>query len=278
MSGTNETIMVEYDLKVIKCPCGSGKKPEKCCGPAKPRTYSVELDIRNYYESDGLAIGLDHQLYRVVNGKHLPLIGRAKFTQSYKRKKNNKVIVKGDTGEQYVLHPESLLQGYESIFAIDTNTQDIDGSTVSMSGIVHAYTETDGDATTLWYMPLTINEFWDATEKPELLGWYVLIKSIMENDEFSNKKTGIIVDSELGRFDRFNSRSEPIMGSFYLPKEFTLIYASSDTSSNIANKLLKQCDRLATMKLNEVTVDARKSSLKRTPYPCMWFRQWTHSN
>ncbi len=114
-------LTVEYDLKITECPCGSKKKPEKCCGPVKPRTYSAEMDPINYYASDGIAIGLDYKLKRIVNNKLEPLLGDVNYSQKYKRAKGDKVIIQGLSNGDYVMSPESVLLDYDAIYFVDTN-------------------------------------------------------------------------------------------------------------------------------------------------------------
>ncbi len=276
MSGPNRTLTFQHDLKVTECPCGSGKKPEKCCGPAKQRTYSVDMDPRNYYESDGFAIGLDSKLNRIVNGQLKPLIGTPRFYQSYKRSKNDKVLVKGDSAGEYVMSPESILLANDQLFVVDTNTRNLGSHRVSVTGVLHAYVEKRGEQHALMYGPATLLEFWDAEVSPELLGWYALLASLAEDDQYRCQRIGLIVDSELGKLDAMNDGRVPVLGDFYLPANCKLIYASADRGTSVANQLMRVCDRFASDKLALLAEDSQRDSLKETPYPCRWFRQWVH--
>ncbi|MET0069006.1 MAG: SEC-C domain-containing protein [Candidatus Thiodiazotropha sp.] len=271
----DNTLTLEYDLSITECPCGSGKKPEKCCGPIKPRTHSIDLDIRNYLESDGFAIGLDYNLFRVVDDELKPLIGTAQFTHSYKREnKSNKVLAKGIATSNYPMRPDSILWNYDHIFSVDTNTITIDKNRISMTGVIHAYIDNTNSEPTLQYSPVTLFEFWDADVKPELLGWFVIISSLIENKHFEGKKIALIVDSELGKLDKINSKQIPILNDFYLPSNFTLIFATADSSSNVACKLMKLSDKLSSNKLAAIKDNLQPDSLHDTPYPCRRFRQW----
>lgn len=276
MSDEIKTLTVQYDLKVTECPCGSGKKPDKCCGPVKPRTHSVDMDPRNHSESDGFSIGLDGKLKRIVNGQQKPLIGTPCFNQSYKRKKNAKVLVKGDSSGEYVMSPESILLAYDQLFVIDTNTRHLGSHRVSVTGVLHAYVEKQGEEHALMYGQAMLMEFWDVEVNPELLGWYALLTSLMENGHYNGQKIGLIVDSELGKLDEMNAGQIPILGDFYLPDNCKLVYASADRGTSVANKLMRVCDRFSSDKLDLIASDARRDSLKETPYPCRWFRQWLH--
>ncbi|MBW9275713.1 MAG: SEC-C domain-containing protein [Candidatus Thiodiazotropha sp. (ex. Lucinisca nassula)] len=271
----NNTLTLEYDLSVTECPCGSGKKPERCCGPIKPRTHSVDIDYRNYIESDGLAIGLDYKLLRVVDGELRSLIGTPKFTQSYKRDNNkNKVLTKGVTTSNHPMRPDSVLWNYDHIFSVDTNTITIENISISMTGVIHAYIDNTKSEPALRYSPVMLLEFWDTDVKPELLGWLVTINSILENKHFEKKKIALIVDSELDKLDKINLRQIPILDDIYLPSNFTFVFATADSASNIACKLIRLSDTLSTSKLKAIKKNLQSDSLYETPYPCRLFRQW----
>lgn len=271
------SLVLEFDMTATECSCGSSKRPEKCCGPIQPRTYAAKLDPRNYLESDGFAIGTDLALKRTVNGKLKPIIGSPELSQSYKRKRKggNKVIVKGVARGDHVFDPESLLIGFDHIFAIDTNTKSLGEDSISVSGVVHGFLSFEEDQVRLNYTPIFLLEFWNAQTKPERLGWYALISAIERNPDFAEKKVGIIVDSELGELDGLNERRSPLDEAYFLPTGFELIYATGDVASNATNKLIRLCDRLASLKLDEVIGDPRLETLNDTTYPCDRFRQWT---
>lgn len=270
MTDTDNTFTVEYTLKVDKCPCGSGKKPEKCCGPVKPRIYSATLDSRNFHESHGIAIGYDYSLHRVVNGERFPIIGKAGFTLSHERKnKSPKIIVQGETSEDFTMRPDSILAGFDHVFVIDTNTNVIDNNKVSLAGVFQVtLTEKTVNA-----VPVTIYEFWNSGIHPETLGWYALLDGIRNNCEISGE-IGIIVDSQLNKIEELNSGKIPLYMDFYLPKNIKLLYSSADKRDAIANKLIKNADQLAALKFQSLKEDVQQDSLKETPYPCEFFRQW----
>lgn len=276
MSKKIETLSLEVDIKASACPCGSGKTAERCCGPVKPRTYTVELDPRNYYESDGFALGLDLTLQRIVDGQLAPIIGTPRFEQSYSREKGRKILLRGASWGEHILSPQSLLLGFDHIFFIDTNTKLLGANRVSITGVLHAFIEPaqkEGEHI-LNYGPLTQLEFWDCEGNPEVIGWHAVIDTISENEELKDKTIALFVDSELGNLDGINERSRPLLGGSYLPENFRLIYASADSGGTVANKLMKLCDRWARDKLQEILTNPHMDSLKETTYGCRLFRQW----
>jgi len=271
MYGNDNYLTVEYDLKLTECPCGSGKEPNKCCGYVKPRTHTALLDRRNFDESDGIAIGLDYSLKRVVNGQLLPIIGKPIFVHSHAREnKSPKVILKGKADVEFIMDPNAVFRMFDHAFVIDTNTRDFNENKISMSGIV----DVEINQGTLKCIPITLFEFWDVEITPEILGWYSLIQAIQDSERLKYQKIAFIVDSSLGNLDDYNEGKTALFDDFFLPKNITLIYASADKMSSIANKLIKLADRMANAQFNKITKNIEIESLKETIYPCKYFRQW----
>ena len=268
-------LTLEFDTEVLECPCGSGKRPIKCCGKTKTRTTIIHMDERNFHESDGISFNLNGELKRNIGGKLHPLIGQPKISYGYKRKKGLKVLLSGNANDQFVMHNESVLQGYQNIFSIDTNTKKIDGNSISVSVIVHAYIEKIDDGFILNLAARTAFEFWNASVSPESLGLFALVNALLANEELADKSTGVIVDSDLGNLDSINNQKQEILNGLFLPEKYKLIYASSDVGVNGANKLIKLCDKKSNETLQHIRELSSKDNLVQSDeYPCEYFRQW----
>jgi hypothetical protein len=233
------------------------------------------MDERNFHESDGIAFNLNGSIMRSVDGKLYPIIGQSNFTYSYNRKKGKKILLSGNANGEFIMHTESVLQGYENIFAIDTNTKNINGNKISVAVIVHAYLEEIEEGFILYHTAFRAFEFWNASIPSERLGWYALVGALLANTSLADRYTGIIVDSDLDELDEINLHQKCIYNDLMLPENFKLIYASSDSGANGVNKLIKLCDRRS----NEVLEYIREhSSIENltlsTEYPCEYFRQW----
>ena len=93
-------------------------------------------------------------------------------------------------------------------------------------------------------------------------------------------RIGLTVDSNLDSLDRYNSRDLPIHEEYFLPKNFTLIYASTDSGSDyVLNQLIKLCDREAELQLDSIErgvlsneVFTKLSGHKHTKIPGTPFR------
>ena len=68
-----------------------------------------------------------------------------------------------------------------------------------------------------------------------------------------SKNIALITDHDLGNIAKYNNRELPIFNDFFLPKNFTLIYASADVGKeNILNVLISKCDNEAKKFIKEM--------------------------
>ena len=81
---------------------------------------------------------------------------------------------------------------------------------------------------------------------PEVVGWCIFLTYILPLLPISGSEhLGLVVDSELDQHALINQRKQPYYHEYYLPPNVSLIYASSDTGSDIPNQLIKKCDKAA---------------------------------
>lgn len=67
----------------------------------------------------------------------------------------------------------------------------------------------------------------------------------IQSEEPENRRIAFVVDSDLGNLEAYCNRSKPLHKDFYLPPNFTLLYASADRSDEWPNQMIKRCDKLA---------------------------------
>lgn len=91
-----------------------------------------------------------------------------------------------------------------------------------------------------WYHPWAM--------KIETVTWMEVIKKLQELIP-CDKKVGIVIDSELGNLEGYNNRTVPVFGEWYLPDNYTFMYATANTSDEWCNKMIRQCDKAATQRL-----------------------------
>lgn len=184
----------------------------------------------------------------------------------YNRKKGKpKVINQVKTNSTLIdLNPNAALKNFDWLFAIDTNTITYDNSVIAISCSIFAEVNLSAPTTHLG----TTNQNWETKVvpqdafifrnpkvNPEIVGWEELINRVQQSLKFVyGKKIGIIVDSELKLLGPINRREAPILGNHYLPKDFELLYASSDVGAEYPhNKLLRICDKTSFRILNYIS-------------------------
>lgn len=146
------------------------------------------------------------------------------------------------------------LSSYDVIFAIDTNSIEIEGEFIAVSGFLpFSVRKRDGEYfLELGEKSVQIFEFHGLTHKPELFAISKLICDLENHALKGISRIGIITDSELGSLEAFNTQTAPIMGEAYLPEQFTLMYASTDTGWEVTNKILRMCDSAAASHIDDI--------------------------
>lgn len=218
----------------------------------KPRSYTVTLDMGKPVAVDGMLYDPKSAQVSLLNNG-TPLSTESAWSeQSYARKKGPKILSLAPLNPNAIFaNPNRALEQFHEIYAVDTNTKILEEITVSVTGVVGGRnTKIDIPGhTAVRYRPLNCIEFHNVSARPENLGWREVIKGIMNSPRYSNRRRiAIVVDSDLGMIGSYNKREEPIFSDFYLPKNFILIYASSDSGSeNIANQMIRKADEISSV-------------------------------
>lgn len=237
----------------------SKRKHKKYTYPRQNKTeYIQSLTIPQYKD---LLISYDKGQVRISdkNGNLLDL-GPQSMTRSYQGQSKEHVVAKATNLGYVTDQVGSWAENFDYIFAIDTNShpqkcndffcsvafvyygkvQKINDYERNMEGIPYLIID--------WYHPCKV--------KIELISWMETIKYLQKFIP-SNKKVGIVIDSELGNLEEYNNRTIPVFEKWYLPDNYTLIYATADSSDEWCNKMIKQCDKSASIRLNEIIADPK---------------------
>jgi len=220
------------------CSCGSGKKFKKCCRDKKPRRESIFVDMGTPTIINAYSIGPLGEIEFKRDGQKVDPLS-AFLKKWYDKKKGQKILydIPVDVNNLSL----NYLKQFDYIYAIDTNIKEVEGRLMSVCYCAK-------------YNPLTKEGFMrgpicfeDNPNVTEQSNWGELIKDIMKQDEYSsNLKIAIVVDSDYGNIQKYNSRELPIANQFYVPENFTLIYASTDSGiENLPNQMISECDKLA---------------------------------
>ncbi|HRK95277.1 MAG TPA: hypothetical protein PK694_03060 [Rhodospirillales bacterium] len=180
-------------------------------------------------------------------------VSNAHFERTYERTgKGDKVTcrIPQDGSGPYRLNIEDIVSNIEHLFAVDTNTDCIDGRKLSVVAFLRMrrvfFVNSFGVAKALHlFQEMHCLECYDILPPQENFGWKYSLAYIFE--ELGIKKDiALVVDSDLGNLSAYNSRLKPFYGSCYLPSGVTLIYASSDSDKgNTVNAAISCADKAA---------------------------------
>lgn len=160
--------------------------------------------------------------------------------------------------------PHCALERFDQVYGIDTNTVSFEefgplsvtiAMKVSMTRIGNEY----GNFRTESFVQFARR---NVSNNPEVSGWVEVLHHILADPRHVQKKIGIVVDSELGKLQQMNARRIPLMDNFYLPSNFELVFATdaSGTEEFIPNKLIRACDKAASLNIDDV---ARRYALRK---------------
>lgn len=262
---------------MAKRPHGIERELGNCQQPRKPRVVTIDFDFGKPVALSGFSISSD----RIVPLSNAKPVHPASTTicASYERPKGPKVLNKaGSLHDEITFNPDIALSKFDLIFAVDTNTVDVDDQKLSITCVVLCRFERTSHHLEAKFAPINCLEFRNVRGNPEVVAWVKTIQLIRANPNFRDGiRIGLIVDSELGLLDEFNSRQKAILGDFFLPTNFQLLYATSDSGKEyLANTLLATCDKDATDMIDRITKNPSEfGSIPRTDSPnYTHFRIW----
>jgi hypothetical protein len=274
----------QMNLRNSPCTCGSGKKYKHCCLGKKPRTRTVTVDMGRPVSLDAVRfdpttgeVEIFHQGERLM-----PVSSKVELT--YPRKKGAKVLGNAViSGPTVVVDTNRALEQFDVFVAVDTNTRVVDSEVVSMACLVvgrHLVGYAPGH-TAIGFGTQKCFEFWGAREAQERIAWVEVIEAIHRNPEFSDSiRVGMIVDAYLGALPKINDGEEAVCGEVRLPKNISLLYASTDAPNDgLANEMLSLADMQSRELLNYVIRERTTENLERVRgKPFTHLRVWERSH
>ncbi|EMC8465264.1 hypothetical protein ACP6H1_26040 [Vibrio harveyi] len=143
-----------------------------------------------------------------------------------------------------------LLEEYDYIISVDTNSREYNGQKISICtcyqvpGRASQYTVTDGVPFVHLGSFIIVNP--QPNLNPELIGWHLVITNFLQLPFDTGKEMlAIIVDSEKDSLPDFNKRIKPYFNSSYLHHQVKLCYASDKDKDTLAGQMLKMCHNMS---------------------------------
>lgn len=202
----------------------------------------------------------------------------ARVERSYPREKGPKILSRVHLPKDSPLlaDPDRALFQFDTLFAIDSNTRIIRDQSVSIAAIVLCKWVQKEPIPLIGYAPTQAIEFRNIDCHPDLLAWKHFLLRFEEQKNFSQiGKVALIADSHLGDLAKIESREQPILDNFFLPKWASIVYASDAAKDRITNILLREADNSATNLLNQIEDgDWREESQEPFFDHGRYFRVW----
>jgi hypothetical protein len=232
----------------------------------KQRTLSIRIKAKASFNQLRVDYTNGH-VETLMDGVIVDGIEHSSTLVSYARSTKPKILTQiPNPSSVPMMTPYSFIDSFDVIFAVDTNTKEIRGERYSVGAMSVLRIERSRPNYALKVGPareplrLNMNMFGalirakNCPSNPEPWFWRVAIEDGIRKTYagYSDSlRIGLVVDSELGRLDEYNTRQVPIHESYLLPQNFTLIYASADSgSSHLLNRLLRLCDKEAAYHLD----------------------------
>jgi hypothetical protein len=195
----------------------------------KQRVLNVTADMGELVRID--AVTFNHETSEIAyfsGGAPIRPVS-ASISSGYERETKFKTLNWLSLPENYlVADPARVLKSFDSFYAIDTSYKKVNGELIAVRGIVvgrNAGMITPG-ATLILYNFSCCYELRGVVGNPEKVGLMTVIEEIRKNPTYDPRSYfGLIVDSELGSLEQYNSRTKPMCGEFYLPYNMRLFYA-----------------------------------------------------
>jgi hypothetical protein len=221
----------------------------------KPREEYIGAVTRGVVEN--ITIGIEGN-DKIIFG---PEMQDAYYESTYERPKGPKVINRVPLDSRCASFDPwvALPANYDQLFAVDTNTRDVGGIRISVTGILEVRQNwvcgRDGISGFWKFESPFCLEFTELQPRPENFGWLMAIDRLEAKGRVDRvNRIGLIVDSDLGQLADYNSRKKPFCEQVYLPKNITLIYASGDGSKDrVLNKALSVADSVSSQCLDALS-------------------------
>jgi hypothetical protein len=225
---------------------------------------SLTIELPENHGAERLTIQPDGRVKIIdKSGKEL-IPARVERATHYERAKGRKYQARASVNRGYAsVGGLAELACLDHFIVIDTNTIDIDGTTVSVAFFIvcRLIPENAGFRLASIDDRGHAYEFQGIKGNAEMLAMLkVANDTVRGRGALGKSRIAFVTDCDLANHEAISKRERAIYGEHYLPEGFTLIYASADTGQELTNKLIRFCDAQATKYLNKV----KSGGLRRT--------------
>lgn len=215
-------------------------------------TISAKVEAK---ENDGPLLLFKHGLLGTKSG---PVKTKdATITKHHKRANGkDKVLTQYHLDDATYFNGEidTLLMEYDGVYVIDTNTKDsTNGKKISICCFTHFSKQQYFPPSHYQCAPISWFQVPNGDEHPEKIAITQLIHILELNvKHMIGRKFAIITDHNLGGHNAYNNKTMEFLTGYYLPDYITLMYASADQGQDVVNKVIKCCDKEASLIINRL--------------------------
>jgi hypothetical protein len=225
------------------------KKHANKSATKKPRNHISQVNFAELKTIDEIVVNAQTgELKAFFKGHEIQGVSFVRESQ-YARPKGPKVLTRiASDAPSADLNLNRALSVFDRLFAVDTSYDPHVPSLLTVTCIVMAVVvENSSDRMRFHFAPTNAIEIRGVRGDPERIGWAETVRGLLANPQFArHERVGLIVDAHLDALDDINARKQAIVGDFFLPNNFTLIYASSDAGmENVTNRLIARADNEA---------------------------------
>lgn len=217
---------------------------------------SLTIELPENHEAERLTIQSDNRI-RITDKSSKELVpARVERATHYDRAKGRKYQARVSVDRGYAsVGGLNELARLDHFSVIDTNTVEIDGTTVSVaffivcrlipesSGFQLASSDDRGHA----------YEFQGIKGNAEMWAMLKVANDTVRGRGVLGKaRVAFVTDCDSASHEAISKRERAIYDEHYLHEGFALIYASADTGQELTNRLIRFCDAQATKYLNKV--------------------------
>ena len=221
----------------------------------KEITTTIEMEISSQRECGPLIIGA----CGLIGTNNGPVhTSNATIVKSYKRdNKADKITALyhlKDVDFRGNQELDMLLQEFDGVYVIDTNTQvhPQTGDRLSVSCFTFLYKCHQNNPSCYSRGKIIFFTAINEPQHPEKTAIKQLVRYLERTVPYIiGRKFIIITDHDQNSHDKFNTHKSELFPGYTLPEYITLMYASAERGSDIVNLAIKDCDHAATSLLNE---------------------------
>jgi len=177
--------------------------------------------------------------------------GSLRVEKSYERKSGKPKIlssINSDGGNAYFDIDRMIKNTFSHMVSIDTNSRELNGTKISIctSYYVPGLISDHNEGIPFEHLSTYLIKNPKKDINPERIGWSLILKHNLKFPlDFPQQRMAIIVDSEKGSLEIYNSRKLPFIGSHFLPHQAIFSYASDKDKDSLPGKMIKMCHNVA---------------------------------